>query len=344
MPAQAWWEQGIRESILAELEELSVPALKYLILITSFLVNPVRNFSSNGVNMSGCSNSNMKITAADINSEMVLVPAGSFLMGSTDEDIEKEIEEASKPRGPALAGQRGKRRRVAKIEWYKKEIPQRKVWLNAFWMDKFETTNKQYREFIRGGGYNKREYWSREGWQWRSDNNISQPRYWGSKKYGKEDFPVVGVSWYEADAYAGWCGKRLPTEAEWERAARGTDGLKYPWGDQWNGKRCNWADNGNEDGYRALSWVGAFKDGVSPVGYYDMAGNVCEWCSDWFDLYCSTTNEITQAERKPRVSSLKISRGGAFVSDETHCRTTGRFVDSPGTRNIFTGFRLVLDH
>ncbi len=162
-----------------------------------------------------------------------------------------------------------------------------------YWIAKYPVTNLQYARFVAAGGYSRRELWSDEGWVWREREDASAPRFWNASEMNSKLCPVVGVSWYEAEAYCRWLGKeglaptaiddesascevRLPTSLEWERAARGSDGRKYPWGsanraiDRANFERV-------ADGTTAVS---AYPAGLSPAGVEDMAGNVWEWCAD----------------------------------------------------------------
>ena len=99
-----------------------------------------------------------------------------------------------------------------------------------FLMARHPVTNAQFGEFLKAGGYEQVSFWSKEGWQWRKEEKITKPKYWNSDEFNQPDRPVLGVSYFEAEAYATWAGKRLPTEQEWEKAARGTDGRQYPWG------------------------------------------------------------------------------------------------------------------
>lgn len=138
------------------------------------------------------------------------------------------------------------------------ERPRHKVILGDYWIDKFPVTNVQFAQFVQATGYKAQGNWQI------------------AFTSGKEQHPVVFVTWDDACAYGQWCGKRLPTEAEWEKAARGTDGREYPWSNQWDGNKCNASG-------REATPVGAYPEGVSPYGCHDMVGNVWEWCQDWYD-------------------------------------------------------------
>jgi gamma-glutamyl hercynylcysteine S-oxide synthase len=145
-------------------------------------------------------------------------------------------------------------------------------------IDSYPVTNKQYEKFIEKGGYKKDEYWSEEGRKWKIEKKKTKPKYWDDERFNAPKQPVVGVSFYEAEAYAKWAGKRLPTEKEWERAARGTDGREYPWGNEFDKEKCNCS----ESGHGKTTNVTLYKNGVSPEGCYDMAGNVWEWTSSFY--------------------------------------------------------------
>ncbi|MFA5857448.1 MAG: SUMF1/EgtB/PvdO family nonheme iron enzyme [Elusimicrobiota bacterium] len=216
------------------------------------------------------------------------------------------------------------------------------VYLSSFFIDKYEVTNEQYKQFIDTGGYSNSTYWSTDGWAWK--NNLTQPSYWTDTTYGYTAvngprLPVVGVSWYEADAYARWAGKRLPTEAEWEKAARGTDLRAYPWGDTWYVNYCNWYDNsGKQDGYSKTAPVGIYESGQSLYGCYDLAGNVSEWCSDWFGasypwVYINPTG--------PASGTNKILRGGSYASTSAACKADVRSCADYKIRETTIGFRCV---
>jgi formylglycine-generating enzyme required for sulfatase activity len=192
-----------------------------------------------------------------------------------------------------------------------------------YWIDKFPVTNAKYRAFIEAGGYEKQQYWSDNRWQWKTKHNITSPIYWNDGTWNKPDHPVVGVSCYEAEAYVKWASKRLPTEREWEKAARGEDGRQYPWGDEFDKNRCN----SSESGIGHTTPVSQYPNGISPYGCYDMAGNVLEWCASWYDE--------SQGQR--------VIRGGSWNNFPEYLLASLRFSYTTVTRLNLLGFRLVQD-
>jgi sulfatase modifying factor 1 len=267
-----------------------------------------------------------KVLASDgpaLSGEMVSVPAGSFTMGST-----------------AAAN----------------EQPVHTVYLDSFFVDKYEVTNAEFKQFIDAGGYSTPAFWSGAGWSARSSYGWTQPLYWTTGEYHSgtawPGFPVVGVSWYEAEAYANFVGKRLPTEAEWEKAARGTDQRTYPWGEGLDGSRANYYGSG--DPYDNNTTPVGFYDGrlhpnppfqttdsPSPYGAYDMAGNVWEWVADW---YQSNYYSVSPPSNPPGPvsGSSRVLRGGAWDNDSGYLRSAYRrsyYYDSPYDRNYYIGFR-----
>jgi formylglycine-generating enzyme required for sulfatase activity len=222
--------------------------------------------------------------------------------------IEAPADMVEVPKGPFLYG----------------EKKLREVIDHDYWIDTYPVTNEKYRAFIVANGYENQAYWSSEGWKWKTKDNITVPEDWNDTTWNKADHPVVGISYYEAEAYAKWAGKRLPTEREWEKAARGEDGREYPWGGEFNGGKCN-------GGSRTMSYtttpVTRYPQGVSPYGCYDMAGNVWEWCADWYD------------EKKDK----RMVRGGSWGVDPGTLCASNRTEGSPGSRGIYIGFRLAQD-
>ncbi len=190
-------------------------------------------------------------------------------------------------------------------------------------IDIYPVTNGQYREFIEDGGYKEDDYWSKEGIEWREKKEKKQPEYWEDSKFNGDYQPVVGVSFYEAEAYAKWAGKELPTEMQWERAARGTDGREYPWGNEFDKEKCNC----RESGHGKTTRVNMYHNGVSPEGCYDMAGNVWEWTASFYDK-----------DKKNRY----VLRGGSWIlAFPDYFRCAYRYDDFPGYGFDDVGFRCV---
>lgn len=284
----------------------------------------------------------------EIPENMVFVPEGLFLMGSTRKDIERLLELDQN-----VDGNR-----------FDNEIPQREVSIRAYFIDKYPVTNAEYKKFIVSGGYITREYWSDRGWQHISQSNPAENKGLDSIMDGESDCPVVTVSWYEAEAFAKWSGKRLPTEAEWEKAARGSDGRTYPWGNEFNKEMLNCAEARIE---RPTS-VMKYPQGKSVYGCFDMAGNVWEWTADWYDseYYSNAPGNDprgpTVAEENPYfgepenvgvsiydenpsggamvLSGCKVLRGGSWNgSGLIHIRCANRDYDEPAFKNDTIGFR-----
>ncbi len=232
----------------------------------------------------------------------------------------------------------------------------------AFFLDTTPVTNEAYEAFIADGGYHVPRWWTEEGWQQRVKAELEAPQFWtrdgsgsstGSgwlrRRFGVVEpvpphEPVVHVSWYEADAYARWAGRRLPTEAEWEKAARHdpvTDrSRRYPWGD---------ADPGPEHanlGQRHLqpASAGSYPDGASPHGVRQLIGDVWEWTASDFAPYPGfTAFPYKEYSEVFFGSEYKVLRGGSFGVDPVACRGTFRNWDYPIRRQIFSGFRTARD-
>lgn len=179
--------------------------------------------------------------------------------------------------------------------------PVHTVYLDAYYIDKYEVTNEQYRKFVEETGHRIPSCWS--------DARLNLP-----------DHPVVGVTWEDAVAYATWAGKRLPTEAEWEKAARGTDKRLWPWGNTFNKDKCNvW-----ESGVKSTTPVKKYEEGKSPYGCYNMAGNVWEWCSDYYDQHYYRASPRRNPQG-PNTGLQRVIRGGSFLYFGHYARCAARY-------------------
>ena len=219
--------------------------------------------------------------------------------------------------------------------------------VDSFWMDRYPVTQGAYRQFMEAGGYQKSHYWSNDGWQWLQNNPVDHPFHWDLNK--GEHHPVCGVSWYEADAYARFAGKRLPTEIEWEKAASGHPGSGdalahpspqapryYPWGEE-----SLTADHCNHGGLRwGTTTVDQFSKGKSAYGCYDLLGNVWEWTDTWFHAY-----DGFQPYPYPGYSMAyfddqhRVLKGGSWATQSPVLRCAFRNWYEPRIRIHFAGFR-----
>ena len=234
---------------------------------------------------------------------MVEVPAGPFLMGSSNRDKAAESNEK----------------------------PQHTLTLPRYWIGKTLVTNAQFRPFVDSDGYTNQAYWTTVGWQWRVQLKLVKPGYWDDAQFNGADYPVIGVSWFEALAYCRWLSKqvgiefRLPSEAEWEKAARGPDGRIYPWGNTWENGRCN----SEESGLKRTTPVGQYPTGASPYGALDMAGNVWEWCATtWGKPYPYQLEDEWQAAYV-EADQNRVLRGGSAWHNSTYVRGAYRSSSSP---------------
>ncbi|MGH7259232.1 MAG: formylglycine-generating enzyme family protein [Nitrospiraceae bacterium] len=202
------------------------------------------------------------------------------------------------------------------------EQPVRSIHLDAYSIDKYEVTNHHYAAFVAATGHRK------AGPPSRYAKNMARMR--GANQ------PVVYVSWEDAEAYCRWKGKRLPTEAEWEKAMRGTDARLWPWGNDVDPLASNWAVA--RDGYDVAAPVGSFKRDVSPFGVADGAGNVLEWVADWYgeDVYRDATGANPKG---PEFGTFKVLRGGGYTTSGTDVRVTSRSKMVPDFRDETIGFR-----
>ncbi|MFQ5912077.1 MAG: formylglycine-generating enzyme family protein [Nitrospinota bacterium] len=215
------------------------------------------------------------------------------------------------PAGPFLMG-----------DWLGRpnERPPLRVHLDAFEIDIYEVTNGQYSRFMQ-----ERE---KEG------TPVRKPDYWISPEFNAPRQPVVGITWYEARAYCAWAGKRLPTEAEWEKAARGTDGRRYPWGDIFHAERANSALSGVD----RPTPVATYPAGRSPYGLHDMAGNVWEWTATPYGEHYYRVSPLRNPQG-PKDGWLKVIRGGSWMNGPDQIRTGVRFRLDPVVKWKRVGFR-----
>lgn len=266
-------------------------------------------------------------------------------MGSTEADIARALEWCNKDAGDL----------DCERYFYEDETPQHTVYLRGFYIDQREVTNAEYCRFLNEVGNREEggakwldlqaagDVWYEEGCKIVENAGQYRPRA------GYENHPVTHVSWYGAKAYCEWAGKRLPTEAEWEKAARGTDGRTYPWGNTFpqDGTRVgNFADEsyqpiqfialieGYNDGYRYTAPVGTYPAGASPYGVLDMAGNVSEWCDDWYAAYQGST--FNHADFG---TTYRILRGGSYLWGRPDLRTSARDRERPEAARGDSGFR-----
>lgn len=264
--------------------------------------------------------------------DMIVIPAGEFLMGSPEDGLS-----------------------------YDDEHPQRLVYLAPFSIDRHEVTNAQYRHFVDGTGHPPPSHLTPQFNLWNQTAPLP----------GSEQHPVVNVSWYDAAAYCQWQKKRLPTEAEWEKAARGTDGRRYPWGMGWDNFSSNsasyWAGHTIEfkdgaawksfwmagDGARMSQEhglkgevltlpIGTFPQGASPYGLLDMTGNAAEWVQDWYEPY-SYLNAPLSDPQGPNGKLLKVVRGGSWLKPARNLRVADRDYARPTDRATGIGFRCARD-
>jgi formylglycine-generating enzyme required for sulfatase activity len=235
--------------------------------------------------------------------ELVRVPAGEFLMGSD-------------PSKDKLA--------------HHEEQPQHRVYVSEFYIGKYPVTIEQYAAFVKATKHRAPKYWKG-----------------GRIPSGKENHPVVYVSWDDAVAFCQWLSQetgktfRLPTEGEWEKAARGTDGRIYPWGNEWDETRLN----SSESGPGNTTPVGQYSpDGDSPYGAADMSGNVWEWCADWYDReeYQRRAKSTVRDPQGPKEGASRMLRGGAFTINRRIVRCASRIRPSPPFRGRHPGFRVVV--
>lgn len=262
---------------------------------------------------------------------VVLVPAGPFQMGINDLQVEWLARRSREARAWREKGHFGR------------EQPQHTVALASYCIGKYPVTVGEYREFVSADGYGCSRYWTAVGWDWRSALQRDRPDFWPDAKWsGNDALPVVGVSWFEAMAYCRWLSEatgrsyRLPTEAEWEKAARGTDGRLYPWGDEFDARLCD-TRAGGLGGTRPVGLLG--ENAESPYGCAAMAGNVSEWTLSEFRPYPYNGRDGREDEGGEAARAI---RGGSWFKPELRARSTSRGYNDPCFSDNDVGFRVVL--
>ena len=258
------------------------------------------------------------------NSPMIRVPVGTFKMGSSFVENKRYLKKCLKYD------------KSCELWWFSDEYPDRLIFLDSYWIDIYEVTNEKYLEFVLATGHRFALDETCDSDKCR-DGNLWQGASFPPRI---ERQPVTQVSWSDADAYCRWRGKRLPSEAEWEKAARGPSGNIYPWG---SGSPKNRATYGRKwRGVFTMTDVGAYSRGVSLYGLHDMAGNVWEWVDDWYDLkYYSWRRK--KNPRGPAEGKFKVVRGGSWVNYPDSLRSSFRRWSQPEVRFNDTGFRCAKD-
>lgn len=263
--------------------------------------------------------------------DRVLIPAGAFLQGSTADERQVAVRMCLTEGGGALCG----------LAAFADEAPARRVRLAAYRMDRTEVTTLAYERCVRAGVC--------------APSRVAPD----DARFRRPDVPVVGVSFHDAEIYCAWTGGRLPTEAEWERAARGADGRRFPWGNGWNPHLANHAEIGELrsrelDGFRYLAPVGSFPAARSPFGLDDVAGNVYEWVLDHYAEYtlpagANTASEegvapgLVYAPRGPAAGPDRVVRGGSWRTPGVWTRAAARQRQPEGARELDVGFRCAED-
>jgi formylglycine-generating enzyme required for sulfatase activity len=240
--------------------------------------------------------SDFKIIKGSDEAPMVLIPEGTFVMGSPP------------------------------VEGDSDENPQRTLYLTAYYMDLYEVTHGKYQVYLKGIS---------------SKAKPVIPVFMDDPLLlTKDDLPVNGVSWENARNYCQWAGKRLPTEAEWEKGARGERAFKWAWGNLWTNQAANL--QGEEDGFKYTAPPGKFERGRSPYGLYDMTGNVAEWVADWYDEKYYLSGPFKDP-KGPQTGKFRVVRGGSWDDVPLNARTAKRFQAAPHQTSAVIGFRCAKD-
>ena len=314
--AGAYWKMGDREKALHHLDrckELFPKGATGITALDKYIGKLERGLSIEELEKRRkLKNKNMEVImkeALEKNrekwNEMALVPEGKFLMGSKDDEFNVE------------------------------EMPQHEVYLSSYYVDKYEVTNALYWEFleyIKSTNDHSKCYFG-EG----PNKNHTPDRWYEDSYYEHPGWPVIRIDWYDAYAFAAWAGKRLLTEAEWEKAARGTDGRRFPWGNVWDTKKCNAGTVGSLE-------VGSYGGGKSVYGMHDACGSIQEWCNDWHHAMYYKNSPSRDPQGPLESTNLRVIRGSSlFANNVYQMRVTIRWYDEPHRRNRSVGFRCAKD-
>ncbi len=254
------------------------------------------------------------VTLRTPSSDAILLREGVFTMGSSATEMANARSLcALEPMG-----------RDCPEQAFEEEYPPHEVYLTDVWIDRREVTVAQYRRCVVAG------------------QCLEPPYASGGKRFDEPHLPVVMVNWFDATNYCKWSGGRLPTEAEWERTAKGLKGRRFPWGNLYNGALLNhgklsWEELDASDGFLELAPVSSFPDGRTPDGFEDMAGNVEEWVNDYFAPRYPEGSVVNP--KGPESGEVRVLRGGGYVHGRPHLRTTARRYDLPSMRRPWRGFR-----
>jgi len=264
-------------------------------------------------------------------SDAVLIREGTFTMGSSAEEITNARTLCqAEPMAASCAETR-----------FSEEFPDHEVFLSEYWIDRTEVTVGQYRRCVAAG------------------TCLEPPYASGATRFDQPNFPVVMVNWFDATNYCKWAGGRLPTEAEWERAARGIKRRRFPWGNTYNPALVNhgrvlgelmhdrfqwllWSSSDepdDSDGFLEIAPVSSFREGRTPDGIQDLAGNVEEWVHDYFQPQYPEGSAVNP--KGPDQSAWRVLRGGSYIHGRHQLRTTARRFDLPSMRRPWRGFRCV---
>jgi formylglycine-generating enzyme required for sulfatase activity len=256
---------------------------------------------------------------------MVYVPSGEFYMGSDADGVRTAQDLCREYKGDLARG-------TCWLTAFQDEQPAHLVGLDGFWIDRTEVTNGQYRQCVGEGACVPPV----------ESGSYTRDSYYGNSVY--DDYPVIWVRWDQAADYCAWAGRRLPTEAEWEYAARGPEGLLFPWGNFFDGTLLNYCDvdcdgvndETVDDGYPDTAPVGVFPGGVSWCGALDMAGNVREWVADWYGRY---PREQQENPTGPASGESRIPRGGSWYDVPDDVRSANRGGNRTDYSRFKVGFR-----